>query len=966
MARLVRQSDPSFRRPKNTASPHNLQNFVQAHEFPLRLPRLSTVFSPVDVSPDPETVMLLSQTASRKLLEARSRDLTSPSHFSSDSMLKPHFCPPTSNRQPVILREIRALPTSFEELLQYEQAVDQRRTGENGKAGTWTLPFSRKDAELLGKWLDDMLRKLVESKELEIGDMFRYAKGIYSICLDEVLVQVSAYCKELGQLLERVWSAYLSIIEKTITVSRLNITKTETKCAKEIERITAKLQGNAELSAKKWSQVKTENEELKRKIEELEEELSGKEETETGLRSKYMQLQTVYEDVKIGNLALKEELRIQKIKLEAAIKQLTEGSDDFTPLPRVRVKTFKDLRDCTPHLALRNDAFMSPLPTAPTPKSFPVPEISFAEMLLQNCTFHSVRNEQKLFSADDFHDQITETEEIYKENVEIQTENVEEIDKSSQLFIDTAKGKIDEYHKMIHVMSERIFSDYRTLNIDLETTLRTKISPETHPEDRKNALNTLIDRISTTNTVLFTQQLENIRDEIEFNGSNLVQILFLSLKSAFSGSKTDESKSSEPSNPEILFTRPGLDPGSDSKRAFKTRNARIALEYDRNALNIVTRVANSTGRQLKNITMKRVLLKQISQIYEDKLAYGREHENIRLMSLHGFVYAELLKKFGLQKVTELKYEQLAASALKHRQHPKVYAFARFLGLLDPLNSADFGYYLTSWELLKPYATGQIEDLVYIPRDSVLTIVQSTFETRISPTDFIAFMKEIQALEAIADIPALTGFVSLEEVLRIFMDIHKAEKESKRSFIQYIFDAVDLNRDGLLELSEIQLLKKYFSARPISDEFARKTFEEYADLSTVGAEDHFDAISFSNFAEILFTLQLFSQETFFKFAKVEKFDQIVGKLEEYEKDLKGNIEKMEGRLRRIQGEQGELLRKYFGAIRERLEGFKGDKIALWVAIRLVEEESKEQLVEQVTNSLLPEWNRLISDARVFSY
>jgi len=440
---------------------------------------------------------------------------------------------------------------------------------------------------------------------------------------------------------------------------------------------------------------------------------------------------------------------------------------------------------------------------------------------------------------------------------------------------------------------------------------------------------------------------------VEAGGTSLVQTLYASLSRAFSKSQEDpKPEETELPNPELLFRRPSLEAELPSKRAAMSRSVRAALEYERNAQALVGKVARSSGRQLKNITLKRSLVKQISQIYEDKTAYGKDHENIKQMSLCAFIYAELLKKYGLQKVAEDKYEQLAASALKHRQHPKIYAFARFLGLLDPFSQAELGYYLAALDTLKACATTQVEDLVYIPLQAAVEVAKTTFGARISPKDLLVFQKELQTLELVTDVPALSGFTSLEAVLRIYMNIYKVENECQRTFVQYIFDAVDLNKDGLLELSEILLLSRHLPGRSLSETQAERIFYEYADLSTEGNEDSLNAISFSNFAEVLFTHQLFSPESFFKFAQVEKLEEIEKRLGTYVTDLKGNVGRMEWRLKQLPKEQGMVLEQYFAAIIEKLKGFRGDPIPLWIAIRVVDEESKEQLASHLTRNLLP--------------
>lgn len=511
MARLVRQSETGLKKTKSGAiSSLNLHSFVQAHDFPLRLPRLSAALgTSSEPTSDAETVMLLSQTASRKMTEARMRDSAVQSRdrgSALDTMLKPHFCEPGSNRQSVMVREIRALPTSFEELVSYEQVIDLRRSGERPSGQGWGLPFSRRDVELLGKWLDEMLQKLVEKKDLDIADIFKYAKGIYSICLDEALVQVGTYCKELGQLLERVWAAYLSLFDKAINVSRFTISKAEKRCTKDTERLRSRFQADIDIYMRRNQDLLEQRTALTTRVAELEEQLMGKDEIEGGLRSKYMALQTVYEDTKMSNLALKEELRVLKVKLDGAFRQLTESSDDFTPVTRVRVKTFKDLKEGTSHTALRSDAFLAPLPTAATPKS---PDISLAEMLLHNCILQLVRNEQKLFTGEDFHDQATLTIPVDTNNIATQTEDPEEegwrTDRYTRTIMEEAKGKINEYQRMIQAMADSILSEYHVVNIELENAMqkmRNKVESEVEAQHNKLQLKDLLSRIGRANSVL--------------------------------------------------------------------------------------------------------------------------------------------------------------------------------------------------------------------------------------------------------------------------------------------------------------------------------------------------------------------------------------------------------------------------------------------------------------------------------
>ena len=367
MARLIRHSSESIplttRKAKQTSigSSRDIHTFVQSHEFPLRLPKLSAL-SPIPseaTSPEIETVMLLSQNATKKLSETKARDSLISNqprtrNGAIDTMLKPHFCETPSNRTSLHVREVRALPTTFEELVEYQQKVEQRRSLDRSSqcpspTPLWSLPFSRKDAELLIQWMDEMLAKLVLETSLDSYDLFRYAKGVYSICLDEALVQIGAYCKELGMLLERVWVAYLGLLEKAIGVSKVEIAKAEDRYCKELDRVKSKAAVELQYEQKRVSDLTAKCASVTAQLREVEGQLADKDESEQAVKSKYMLLQSVYEDTKMKNLTLREEIRVLKIKLENALLQIQESDQLgegalFTPGKRVKVRSEKELK----------------------------------------------------------------------------------------------------------------------------------------------------------------------------------------------------------------------------------------------------------------------------------------------------------------------------------------------------------------------------------------------------------------------------------------------------------------------------------------------------------------------------------------------------------------------------------------------------------------------------------------------
>lgn len=65
-------------------------------------------------------------------------------------------------------------------------------------------PSSRKDVELLSDWLDTMLKKILENRLHNPGEMFENTQVVYTVCLKELVRQVSMHCIQRGELIERV------------------------------------------------------------------------------------------------------------------------------------------------------------------------------------------------------------------------------------------------------------------------------------------------------------------------------------------------------------------------------------------------------------------------------------------------------------------------------------------------------------------------------------------------------------------------------------------------------------------------------------------------------------------------------------------------------------------------------------------------------------------------------------------
>jgi len=145
------------------------------------------------------------------------------------------------------------------------------------------VPSGRKEVSVLNEWLENMLAKVAAERNLKLKDFFEYTQIIYSACLQEIIRQVSLHCSERGQLLQKVWDAYINFLERGIvesmkekaTFEKEYLSHTSSlhkiyqkkleKCTIQINELTTE---KAALSEKSTN-AKDENKYMKKKSEEI-------------------------------------------------------------------------------------------------------------------------------------------------------------------------------------------------------------------------------------------------------------------------------------------------------------------------------------------------------------------------------------------------------------------------------------------------------------------------------------------------------------------------------------------------------------------------------------------------------------------------------------------------------------------------------------------------------------------------
>ena len=110
----------------------------------------------------------------------------------------------------------------------------------------------------LSEWLNQMLDNISRQSKLRVGEMFEHIQLIYTVCLKEIIRQVKTQCTERGQLLEKIWEAYIELLDRTIKENVEEKVKMENHYLDEINALNSMHQKQLEFHILNFESVKKE------------------------------------------------------------------------------------------------------------------------------------------------------------------------------------------------------------------------------------------------------------------------------------------------------------------------------------------------------------------------------------------------------------------------------------------------------------------------------------------------------------------------------------------------------------------------------------------------------------------------------------------------------------------------------------------------------------------------------------
>jgi Ca2+-binding EF-hand superfamily protein len=344
-------------------------------------------------------------------------------------------------------------------------------------------------------------------------------------------------------------------------------------------------------------------------------------------------------------------------------------------------------------------------------------------------------------------------------------------------------------------------------------------------------------------------------------------------------------------------------PSNTTFSEFKLGRNRIAgkisslkdLQHSITSHGLMQKVLNTPVHKLKNVMIKKMLLKLIGSLYEEKL---RDANPFKLNDMRTFVYNSLKNKYGLDKVAETKFRQIVSSCIKFKSVFRIKNFGRFFGLYEPFERDDLETYLRTLDsvqklLGRDWHPAYQEEVVWVPLASAVEAVAAASFDNL-PQSYMEHIKlRLEDMKSF-DMKTKAYNVQLELFLMVVVDSRNCFKVSAENFTRAIFDAADINGDGYISTDELNFVLKCIAMRPFEDQEVRRIFKENADITLTNSEGEFKALTFENFALVSRKYQMFSTESRDRFLGVTSALGVTSQLEDIQANLKANISQMEWR------------------------------------------------------------------------
>jgi hypothetical protein len=189
----------------------------------------------------------------------------------------------------------------------HEAEILYRNSLESGK------PSGRREAELLNLWVEMMMDKYVYSmKDNPVEQRVKAAQLIYTLCLKEIIRQVTVHCNQRGHLLEKIWNAQIRLYSKHDDSVIKDLENLKVRLQESITKITQDSGEKFNHLNQKYTEIKGKFKQTKRLLTEvIKDKRALESETEKDM-DRLKALERTINDLIVENQLLKNQIKMRE------------------------------------------------------------------------------------------------------------------------------------------------------------------------------------------------------------------------------------------------------------------------------------------------------------------------------------------------------------------------------------------------------------------------------------------------------------------------------------------------------------------------------------------------------------------------------------------------------------------------------------------------------------------------------
>lgn len=839
-------------------------------------------------------------------------------------------------------------------------------------------PITRKDVNQLEEWLDFMLQELTKYPET----LFENAQIVYSAAFQEILSQVKFHCLDRGNLLERVWKAYFSLMISAIKQYQSNSLSLKIKTSTNSKLLESKYKEKISSLESELNEKSLQLAQLQYSLDSLSKSLEKQKFNEKIQQTKFNVVLRKYQQDKVKLLRLEDTNNNLKHLISTVMDDIDSDMPGLKKMKgknMIRFRNISEILISDPLLAAKRESY---------DMNFPIQELEKVveqeRVDLENKIFMHEIKEQMMDTEEEFVDQEVNTDLIVVRDCSSQTEFDDFCDKVVDVQTEEGMPRSSEYQEFLAQMlkSEEIPNDKR-LNtyfnlddvqgnsdgeqvkdesIELDPYLAEFNDPEIQlkvnevlesvkKSFKKNQKvlkmrvnyfkikkNMCLDRLKELRKMLFLVVNENLELKQKIRKGTNVGVRKIVRKPA--------------TRKKLTITK---EFNLGKKKIVGQESENVADPVQSNANNLIDLVVSGKYKEQLSVS-KKGMMRVLNGFIHDLVS--QTEEMIRSISSPVFSFFSYVSgKFAVKSLAKANFAQYLLALMTYKQSSKTFKiFSRLFGLCESL---DVDYFYTFVDLFKiifsSCSNSQIitdsNEEIFISLAKCEEASELYWKGKILDTELQGLKKSLQQSSAVCPKNQnRTGIVNQIDFLEINLRVYVYYLEHSKHQVKDLFDAVDLDSDGFLDLEEFKLIFRNLEKKNFTTFYANMLFTSYSDIIAENKGIQYPAMSYSKFSLMSAEKGLFHSDAQELFIGVKNEEELKNELEKMFNSINHITANIEWKLIRL-GENKSFLKNKLELVKEMvLKGVK--KRFVYLAYRLIEQDTKDRLIGNEIEKFLP--------------